>query len=97
LNEKKMATGQSRHPKRKSNVILTRIGSEGAGLKNMDEKPSAYVCKNCETKIIYHPHAETKRSESVPAVSCPVCSAVVPELGRVKVIAFFRKSKSKAV
>ena len=30
LNAKRMATGQSRHPERESNVILVRIGLERA-------------------------------------------------------------------
>jgi predicted RNA-binding Zn-ribbon protein involved in translation (DUF1610 family) len=63
----------------------------------MDEKPSSHVCENCGAKIIYHAYKQMKDSDPGPAMSCPVCGATVPELGGVKVIAFFSRPKAKSV
>ena len=63
----------------------------------MGEKSSTYICENCDTKIIYYPDEETESSDFFPVLSCPVCGAVVQALGRAKVVAFFRKPKSKRV
>jgi DNA-directed RNA polymerase subunit RPC12/RpoP len=48
----------------------------------MDENPSTYICENCSAKIIYHGYEEKRHLASVPVISCPVCGAIIPELGR---------------
>jgi two-component system, chemotaxis family, chemotaxis protein CheY len=64
----------------------------GAVNKILGSAPrSTYICENCGGKIVYQAY-KGKQADSVPVSACPVCGKAVPELGGVKVVAYFKKA-----